>query len=258
MHSSRLIRKNTLSAAIAAALLATGQSTMLMAQNQAEEAEDSVLMEEVIVTATRRESTIVEIPYNISAVTGDFIDSGKIMTTGELLRGVPGANVIDFGARNSGNVNAIRIRGLAIDSSINMDVALSAVPPVSTYINETPVYANLVLKDLERVEVLRGPQGTLYGSGSLGGTVRYITRRPVLDSFEGRVEGSVSSNRGLQRHQLGRRRRCEHPDGRNLCRTPPRRSPGLRRHFRPAERVCPGRTGLSGGSGRNPRGDCRI
>jgi iron complex outermembrane receptor protein len=169
---------------------------MLMAQQQVEEAEDSVLMEEVIVTATRRESTIAEIPYNISAVTGDFIDSGKIMTTGELLRGVPGANVIDFGARNSGNVNAIRIRGLAIDSSINMDVALSAVPPVSTYINETPVYANLILKDLERVEVLRGPQGTLYGSGSLGGTVRYITRRPVLESFEGQVEGSVSVTAG--------------------------------------------------------------
>jgi outer membrane receptor protein involved in Fe transport len=153
-------------------------------------------MEEIIVTATRRDATVAEIPYNISAVSGDFIESGKILSTGELLQGVPGANMIDWGARNSGNVNAIRIRGLAIDSSINMDVALSAVPPVSTYINETPVYANLVLKDIERVEVLRGPQGTLYGSGSLGGTVRYITRRPVLGSFEGRAEGSFSQTSG--------------------------------------------------------------
>jgi outer membrane receptor protein involved in Fe transport len=167
-----------------------------MAQDQAGEAEDSSLMEEIIVTATRRESTIVEIPYNISAVSGDFIETGKIMTTGELLRGVPGANVIDYGARNAGNVNSIRIRGLTIDSSAQQDVALSGVPPVSTYINDTPVYANLVLKDLERVEVLRGPQGTLYGSGSLGGTVRYMTRRPVLGSFEGRVEGSVSVTAG--------------------------------------------------------------
>jgi outer membrane receptor protein involved in Fe transport len=168
----------------------------LLAQEQAGEATGASVMEEIIVTATRRESTVAEIPYNISAVSGDFIDSGKILSTGELLRGVPGANVIDFGARNSGNVNAIRIRGLAIDSSINMDVALSAVPPVSTYINDTPVYANLVLKDIERVEVLRGPQGTLYGSGSLGGTVRYITRRPVLGSFEGRAEGSFSQTSG--------------------------------------------------------------
>lgn len=196
MHSSSLIKRNTLSVAIAAALLATGQSAVLMAQEQADEAGDSSLMEEIIVTATRRESTIVDIPYNISAVSGNFIESGKIMTTGELLRGVPGANVIDYGARNSGNVNSIRIRGLTIDSSAQQDVALSGVPPVSTYINETPVFANLVLKDLERVEVLRGPQGTLYGSGSLGGTVRYMTRRPVLGSFEGRVEGSVSSTAG--------------------------------------------------------------
>jgi outer membrane receptor protein involved in Fe transport len=168
----------------------------LLAQEQTGEAAEASAMEEVIVTATRRESTVAEIPYNISAVSGDFIDSGKILSTGELLRGVPGANMIDFGARNSGNVNAIRIRGLAIDSSINMDVALSAVPPVSTYINDTPIYANMVLKDIERVEVLRGPQGTLYGSGSLGGTVRYITRRPVLGSFEGRAEGSFSQTSG--------------------------------------------------------------
>jgi outer membrane receptor protein involved in Fe transport len=194
MHSKSVIRKNTLSASIAAALLVSGHSAI--AQEQVGEAEENLLMEEIVVTATRRESTIVEIPYNISAVSGEFIERSKIMTTGELLRGVPGANVIDYGARNAGNVNTIRIRGLAVDSNINVDVALSAVPPVSTYINDTPVYANMILKDLERVEVLRGPQGTLYGSGSLGGTVRYLTRRPVLGEFEGRLEGSFSQTSG--------------------------------------------------------------
>lgn len=197
MQRSKLFKRKTLSATIAAALLAAGQSSLL-AQEQAGEAEAAATMEEIIVTATRRATTVVEIPYNISAVSGDFIESGKILSTGELLQGVPGANVIDWGARNSGNVNAIRIRGLAIDSSINMDVALSAVPPVSTYINDTPVYANLLLKDIERVEVLRGPQGTLYGSGSLGGTVRYITRRPVLGEFEGRAEASFSQTSGSE------------------------------------------------------------
>jgi outer membrane receptor protein involved in Fe transport len=192
MNSSTRITKNALSAAIAAGLLASGQTALAQDQN----GEDNLLMEEIIVTATRRDSTIVEVPYNISAVSGEFIERGKIMTTGELLRGVPGANVIDFGARNAGNVNTIRIRGLAVDSNINVDVALSAVPPVSTYINDTPLYANMVLKDLERVEVLRGPQGTLYGSGSLGGTVRYLTRRPVLGEFEGSAEGSFSGTKG--------------------------------------------------------------
>ena len=63
------------------------------------------------------------------------------------------------------------IRGLAVDSNINVDIALSAVPPVSTYINDTPVYANMILKDLERVEVLRGPQGTLFGRNNPGGAL---------------------------------------------------------------------------------------
>jgi outer membrane receptor protein involved in Fe transport len=189
-----MINRNALSAAITTALLASGQA--VLAQEQAGEAEENLLMEEITVTATRREATITEIPYNISAVSGDFIERGKIMTTGELLRGVPGASVVDYGARNAGNVNTIRIRGLAVDSNINVDIQLSAVPPVSTYINDTPVFANMILKDLERVEVLRGPQGTLYGSGSLGGTVRYLTRRPVLGEFEGRLEGSYSQTSG--------------------------------------------------------------
>jgi hypothetical protein len=150
-------------------------------------------LEEIIVTAQRRDQTVAEIPYNISAVSGDYIDSGKILSTGELLQGVPGASVIDWGARNAGNVNAIRIRGLAIDSSINMDVALSAVPPVSTYLNETPVYANLLLKDIERVEVLRGPQGTLrlrlWAAPSLHQSARYW-------ASSGRAEASFSQTSG--------------------------------------------------------------
>lgn len=184
-------RKNSLSAAIAAALLASGQSAI---------AQDTRLnetrLEEVVVTATRRAETVADIPYNISAVSGQMIEMANIKTTGELLQGVPGAQVIDYGARNQATVNSIRIRGLAIDTNINMDVRLSAVPPVSTYINETPIFANMILKDLERVEVLRGPQGTLYGSGSLGGTVRYITRRPVLGEFQGQVGGSYSQTEG--------------------------------------------------------------
>jgi len=195
MSSNRLIKRNTLSAAITAALLASGQA--VMAQEQTGDTENSLLMEEIIVTATRRESSIVDVPYNISAVSGDFLQSGQILTTAEMLRGVPGAQMVDIGARNNGVANTIRIRGLSVDSTVgNADVPMTSVPPVSTYINDTPIYANLILKDLERVEILRGPQGTLYGSGSLGGTVRYITRRPVLGEFEGYVSGSFSQTKG--------------------------------------------------------------
>lgn len=183
-----------LPAAISSALvvMAPGLAT---AQNQ--DSDDEVLaLEEVIVTASRREQSIADIPYNISAVSGDFIDAGRILETGELLRGIPGAAQVDFGARNNGVVNTIRIRGLSIDNNFAGDPSASTVAPVSAYLDETPIFANLILKDLERVEVLRGPQGTLYGSGSLGGTVRYIARRPVLGEFEGQVAASISTTDG--------------------------------------------------------------
>ncbi len=198
MNSKRQIKRNTLTVAITTALLATTQASLVLAQNPAGEQpmDELQTMEEIIVTAQRREQNLVDIPYNISAVSGAFIDKGLILTTAELLRNVPGASVIDMGNRNTGVVNTIRIRGLTVDSNIVGDFSLSTVPTVSTYLNDTPIYANMILKDLSRVEVLRGPQGTLYGSGSLGGTVRYIANRPVLGEFEGYVEGRTSVTAG--------------------------------------------------------------
>ncbi len=198
MNPMRQINRKALTVAITTALMATTQSMAVLAQDQAadEQMNKPQTLEEIVVTAQRREQSIVEIPYNISAISGDFIDKGLILTTAELLQSVPGAAVIDMGNRNTGVVNTIRIRGLAVDSNINGDYALSTVPTVSTYLNDTPIFANMILKDLSRVEVLRGPQGTLYGSGSLGGTVRYIANRPVLDEFEGYVEGRTSVTDG--------------------------------------------------------------
>ena len=104
------------------------------------------------------------------------------------MRSIPGVSVVDRGDRNSSVVNGIRIRGLNVDSSALGDYAVSAAATVSTYVNDTPIFANFLLTDIERVEVLKGPQGTLYGSGALGGTVRYILNAPRLDKFSARVE----------------------------------------------------------------------
>ena len=153
-------------------------------------------VEKVTVTATRRSKTILQVPYNISAISGSDIADRKIQDNTELLRAIPGVSVIDKGQRNNGVVTNIRIRGLNVDSSILGDYAVSGVSPVSTYVNDTPLFANLLLTDLERVEVLRGPQGTLYGSGSLGGTVRYITRAPALGEWEAYGVGHVSQTEG--------------------------------------------------------------
>ena len=152
--------------------------------------------DEIVVTATRRETSVTDVPYNISAVSGSDIEAAQVFDGAELLRSIPGVGVVDRGARNSGTLNAVRMRGLSVEGNAQGDYAVSSVASVSTYVNETPVFANFLLRDLERVEVLRGPQGTLYGSGSLGGTIRYITRDPILGETGGVVSASTSKVQG--------------------------------------------------------------
>ncbi len=149
-------------------------------------------IETVTVTAQRRTQNILDVPYNISAVSGEQIDQNQVQDTAELMRSIPGVTVVDRGARNASVVNGIRIRGLNVDSSALGDYAVSAAATVSTYVNDTPIFANFLLKDINRVEVLKGPQGTLYGSGALGGTVRYVLSAPQLDTFGGSIEVSGS------------------------------------------------------------------
>lgn len=153
-------------------------------------------IEEVVVTATSRESSILDVPYNISTISGSDIKERNILDNEELLRNFVGISSIDRGYRNAGTTSNIRIRGLNVDSSALQDYPVSAVASVSTYVDKTPVFANFLLRDLKRVEVLRGPQGTLYGSGSLGGTIRYITNDPVIGSFEGSISYTGSSVNG--------------------------------------------------------------
>ena len=162
---------------------------------QAQEAateDNTMVLEEIMVTASRRTERIEDIPYNISAISGTQIEQANILDTSELLRAATGVSIIDRGPRNAGVVNSIRIRGLNVDGSALGDYAVSASATVSAYINDTPMFASLLLKDIERVEVLRGPQGTLYGSGALAGTVRFITNKPELEEFSGKIGGSLS------------------------------------------------------------------
>lgn len=183
-----------LSLAIARTLFAAGSLAGAAAAHAqaAPPSQQPAVLEPIIVTATRREANILDVPYNISAVSGEALEVAQTYDAAELLRSVSGVNMADRGQRNAGAVNSIRIRGLNVDSAALGDYALSSVATVSTYINDTPLFANFLLKDIERVEVLRGPQGTLYGSGSLGGTVRYVLTEPTLGEFSGRAAASLS------------------------------------------------------------------
>ncbi len=151
-------------------------------------------IEEVIVTATRRETTIFEVPYAISAISGKDIRRLGVQDLSDLVRVVPGLAYLEQGPRVANNNNYIILRGLnAANQSGQADTPFLAQPAVSTYFNNIPVFANFQTADLNRVEVLRGPQGTLYGSGSLGGTLRFIPNTPSPDQTTFEVWGELSS-----------------------------------------------------------------
>ncbi|KXI27869.1 TonB-dependent receptor [Paraglaciecola hydrolytica] len=199
MHSETF-KKHTLAQAVSTALLLSSPFFYASAQDTST-ANDKVL-ERIEVTANRRTQSIQEIPYNISAISGDELESGKVIDTTELLRNIPGATVVDRGYRNSGVMSGIVIRGINVDSGANGDVALSAIPTVASYVNDTPLLANFILKDVQMVEVLRGPQGTLYGSGSLAGTVKYRMNKPELGETYGSAGLTLGQTEGSEGHNL--------------------------------------------------------
>lgn len=201
MNSARQIKptyntsKKALATAINAALISSLCIPVAMAQDQTGEADSEFIMEEVMVTATRRSMSLQDVPFNISAISGDYITQAGILDATELMRDIPGVTIADGGGRASETNANIMIRGINIDPNSTDRTYLSA-PTVSVYIGDTPMYANFILRDVERVEVLRGPQATLYGSGSLGGTVRYIMNKPDTSGFEGNVGLDLSTTDG--------------------------------------------------------------
>jgi len=153
-------------------------------------------LEEIVVTATRRDQSVLEIPFNISAVSGTSLEKANIIDSVEALRTMAGVATFDRGYRNAGVTNGIIIRGINVDSGTNGDVPLAAPPTVATYVDNTALFGNFILKDIDHIEVLRGPQGTLYGSGSLAGNVRYLMNKPDTTGLSGRASVNFGQTDG--------------------------------------------------------------
>ncbi len=155
-------------------------------------------LEEIVVTATKRESGLQEIPMSISAISGDSLERSGIVDFTDIATSVPS---VSFRSAGPGRTK-LNIRGIS--------AATGVAPTVSFYLDEMPIqtissgsttsFAQTIIDpkmfDLERVEVLRGPQGTLYGSSSMGGTIRLITRQPVIGEFESSIGTDISSTTG--------------------------------------------------------------
>jgi iron complex outermembrane receptor protein len=146
---------------------------------------------EVVVTAQRRTQSLQDVPYNISALGSDALQTSGITSISGLSELVAGLTTVDVGPADRAGNNNFTLRGLRTDSPGGGSAGLLyknlTVSPVSTYFGETPVFFQMPLDDIERVEVLRGPQGTLYGSGSQAGTIRFIPKQPEFGTFDASV-----------------------------------------------------------------------
>src|SRR5687768_6669002 len=139
-------------------------------------AQDTTVFEPVIVTAQKREQNIYEVPVAISAFTADTIEKQGISTLTDIGKYVPNLNVTEFSAGHTSSANPF-IRGIGLQ-----DHLITTDPGVGVYVDGVylgrQVGQNWSLANIERVEVLRGPQGTLYGRNSIGGAINIITRKP--------------------------------------------------------------------------------
>lgn len=154
------------------------------------------VIEEIIVTATLRESNLMETPQAISAVSAEQIDALGAISMDDLFRNIAGLNATEGAATGS---KRYTIRG--VGSQTGTDAFAQTFAAVSVYIDDTPMTASGGparqiagnLFDIDRVEVLKGPQGTLFGEGSVGGTIRFIQNKPDVDSFDWKVKAGLNA-----------------------------------------------------------------
>ncbi|MDB9952440.1 TonB-dependent receptor [Porticoccaceae bacterium] len=179
-------KKTLLAAAIG--LFAVGGAGFTVGQEDVATKQSQI--DEVVVTAQRREQRLIDVPISLTAIGEETIKDTGIKTITDLSYHVSNFSVVDFVPGSTQYV----IRG------VNSQFGSS--PLVGVYLDEMPLSparflsVSLQATDIKRVEVLKGPQGTLFGQGSVGGTIRYITNSPHLEDFEGSIGTSFSNTTG--------------------------------------------------------------
>ncbi|MDE0444474.1 MAG: TonB-dependent receptor [Gammaproteobacteria bacterium] len=187
--NNKLTRKPWLGL-IATALAATLIGIHASGAEEETEDESGSMLEEVIVTATYRDTNLMDTPISITALSEDQIIEKGIHNIFSLYTNIPGLNL----KKATSGFNDVTIRGISPYAEGNGS-------PVGAYLNNMPIgstngdaqHFSIPLFDLERVEVLKGPQGTLYGEGTMGGAIRYITNKPNPAGLDFAIRGSTET-----------------------------------------------------------------
>ncbi len=177
---------------LAVAVIAVHSPLVAVAQEQTEEDETGRTIEEVIVTATKREANMQDVAQSITAFTTDDLERLRARDMKEYIDALPSVALVN----SVPGRNSVVFRGVATGSSEYRTDSMTAV-----YLDEQPLTTNSQqvdpwLVDIERVEALPGPQGTLFGSSSQSGTLRVITNKPDPGGFGAQVDASAYSTRG--------------------------------------------------------------
>jgi len=185
-------------ASVSVIVLGTGGAALAQTSNP--DAGSNTQLSDVVVTATKQSDSVNRISMSISAETQQALDQKGVKTVQDLGRDTPALTIT---TNNNSMTPSLTIRGIySATGAATTGVYLDDIPLTKRQVsgsggntngNGTPVPS---LYDLERVEVLRGPQGTLYGSGSEGGTVRFITVQPSLATYTGQARGETSTTSG--------------------------------------------------------------
>jgi len=155
---------------------------------------DSDSIQEIVVTAQRRTENLQDVPITIQALTGDTLKQLNVTTFDDFIKYLPNVTQQSNGPGQSN----IAMRGLSVgNGGTQASGSLGQIPNVAVYLDEQSASLpqrnlDIYAADLERIEVLEGPQGTLFGSGAQAGVLRYITNKPKLDVTEGNVNAGYS------------------------------------------------------------------
>jgi iron complex outermembrane recepter protein len=191
------VNRITVASLVGAAALTWSQTSAADTPNTA--GSDANVLEVIIVTAQKRSEDIQDVPVSMTSVSQEQLDQLHATQLTDFAGYVPGLQFASTGQPSQGSVS---LRGIS---------PLGSSATIATYLDETPLsssslYGNassqvldLLPFDLSSFEVLRGPQGTLYGASALGGLIKYVTKPPDLLSFSGRIGGDVFSEDGADK-----------------------------------------------------------
>ncbi len=154
--------------------------------------EDDQRPDTVVVTAQKREEALIEVPLAVQAISEDQLETAGVRDVGALVKLIPGASVVSSSSRG---FETIQIRGISAGTTGD-GLTGYYVDDIAFGVPNLQLSPPARLLDLERVEIIRGPSGTLWGQGSMGGNIRLITADPDTSAFGGKLLGEYSTTEG--------------------------------------------------------------